>query len=137
MTHEIIWDEDIILGLKEIDAQHEHLAVLLNRVVRKYQRMEERDHLKRLLNFIYEYVVWHFVSEEGLMKLYKYPEIKNHEEDHHALLKMLKDKISFFENSKGWPAGLDAFLVTWFGGHNFGNDREMAKYINSERELTE
>ncbi len=134
MLDKIVWDNSYVLGVDEIDSQHQHLLALINYSIGLVQKMKPAQELKESMLSIRKYTIWHFKSEEQLMELYDYPGLVNHQEEHNDLLDSLKEQLlELDEHQIAKYNQIHSFFIAWFGGHSFGYDREMCTYINLQR----
>ena len=87
-------DSKYILGIPEIDAQHEELhefvAALQNVIADKDQRLHVHQALKRL----YQTLVNHFDYEEAFMRMIYYPDLAQHKTMHKTVLKLFEDYLA-------------------------------------------
>ena len=82
----MIWKEKYAIGVEVIDRQHKELFERFNkflRVVRSEQSMEEKiADIEETFNFMGEYVIAHFDSEEAVQRKYNFPEYERHRKIH-------------------------------------------------------
>jgi hemerythrin len=129
----LTWKDEYSIGIEEIDKQHMDFVKLINRFVVLF---ESGAHLRlqdRILLELHKYAEYHFVSEENLMIIYKYPEMTNHEQEHKVLLKTLQNKVSGLREGSVNGTGLIKYLANWFLQHTQEEDRRFAQYINQRQ----
>jgi len=84
-------DSRFILGIPEIDAQHEELAVVVKSlqgvIARKDQRLLIHPMMKRLNHLL----VNHFKYEESLMGMVQVTDLTEHKKMHSGILKLFQD----------------------------------------------
>ena len=121
-----------------VDVQHKELIKRINDL---YAALASEDEATRAakaeetLNFLAEYTVFHFASEEELMQNAKYPLFTEHKAKHDA----------FVETVKGLHADLvaggptDAFaekveeeVTNWLINHIKGTDMQAIEWINNK-----
>ena len=80
-------DAKYILGIDELDAQHEGIerdCLALREAVGDPERWH------RLLDQIYEKMKFHFHAEESVMAIFAYPETQEHRRSHQETLKRIE-----------------------------------------------
>ena len=80
-------DAKYILGIDELDAQHEGIerdCLALREAVGDPERWH------RLLDQIYEKMKFHFHAEESVMAIFAYPETQEHRRSHQEILKRIE-----------------------------------------------
>ena len=81
MPPESAWSPALSVGHPILDAQHERLLLLCNRLFGSADSMNEGD-LIALLNDLAALVHEHFETEERLMQRFDYPDRKMHIDEH-------------------------------------------------------
>lgn len=93
----IAWRESLSIGVPEIDNQHKQLLSHFDQLLKACESGKGLEELKRLLNFLDEYVIKHFKDEESIQRLRNYPGYDAHKREHASFverLKVLKQEIS-------------------------------------------
>ena len=67
------WTKALSVGISEIDDQHKELFGRINKMLNIIVESSEIDETGKVIDFLDEYVVSHFATEEGLMKRFDYP----------------------------------------------------------------
>ena len=83
--HTYQWKSQYDVGLELIDVEHKNLIACINKLIIA-QNLDQFIVLK-LADEVIAYAEFHFLSEENLMYLTRYPDLKAHEEIHQELLK--------------------------------------------------
>lgn len=134
-----MWKEKYRLGIEEIDNQHKEL---FNRVsefigtVRSEGDWEEKlEKVKETMEFMKDYVVTHFDSEEKFQKKINYP----YYEEHKAIHERFKGEIQKFAKrfeEEGYDEDLvqefSGKLMTWLIYHVAGDDQKIGEYVESQ-----
>ena len=126
---EITWEDRYCIGIDEIDKQHMDFIKLLNRIIiisRSGGNIRLKD---RLLLEMLKYAEYHFVSEENLMMLYKYPDIDIQKKEHKILLEAFQHQCSKERSGSTNINDLIKYMLEWFMDHTQDKDRKMAEYI--------
>ena len=119
------WSADLNVGNAYIDAQHELLVALINKLDAAIAAGRTRDQLVRVLHEIKKYAEYHFVSEENHMREIGYPGLAEHARIHSEMLIELSLRIG--RVNAEWKAVRDVldFLVAWLSGHVANEDRKF------------
>lgn len=137
----VIWKDKYAIGVEVIDRQHKELFERFNKflkVVRSEQSMEEKiDDIEETFNFMGEYVIAHFQSEEAVQKKYNFPEYERHHQIHENFKKDVMEFKRKFEEDKYNEELIMEFsgrILTWLINHVTGEDQKISKYINRKEE---
>ena len=84
------WGDHYLLGVEEIDRQHQDLVGLLNGIHEAVQSGEGLAASEPLLRKLVTDVRKHFQTEEKLMRESGYPRLKGHRADHNSLARKLQ-----------------------------------------------
>lgn len=122
-----------VLGFPEMDEQHKYLYFLFDRIENS-SVVTDQATMKELLGEIDGYLLFHFTSEEHLMRLYNVPGFAGHQSDHEAMAARLIKFMDDFETGRLNPAALKIFLTGWLMEHSEFLDREYVSYIKKIRE---
>jgi len=88
---EIVLDETLLVGVREIDEQHLKLTEMVNRLNGLMRGGAADDELGRVLEELLEFTSYHFSTERRLMERYGYPDQTAHIASHDYLLLELAD----------------------------------------------
>jgi hemerythrin len=75
------------------------------------------------------YAAYHFVSEENIMYLTRYPDLPRQEAEHGRLLGSFQEKVKGYEEGRIPLEGLIQFLVDWFVSHSTEEDRKIGLHV--------
>lgn len=121
-----------VLGLADMDSQHEYLYSLFDRIEQK-TTIVNTEALKPLLKEIERYVLFHFASEEHLMRAYQAPNFAVHQSDHEQAGAKLAQFLDDFDAGRLNPAALKIWLTGWLMEHSRISDAEYARWIKAAR----
>jgi hemerythrin len=104
----------------------------LNALAQAIQDGAAEGELKLQLGLIAQHTIFHFHTEEDLMKTHRYPRRTLHGAEHLDLI--LKVRELQYKMAKGQPVTTEItrFLAEWFGHHVLSLDMDYATYIRSE-----
>ena len=121
---------DCLIGIEEIDKEHEHLFNLLNKT-------DEALHVadadvaaitSRLLNELYEYAINHFSHEEAYMLSIDDPELNRQAAEHEAFRDKVTSVMAAGELTLATAQDLLTFLAKWLYRHILGSDILIGKF---------
>ena len=106
------------------------------KVVRSDEKMENKvEEINKTLEFMGEYVVIHFDSEEKVQQKYNYPDYEEHHQIHEDFKNEVKEFKEQFQNDKYNEELIMEFsgrLLTWLINHVTGEDQNIAEYVKKE-----
>lgn len=120
----IEWNEELVLGLEEIDAHHRHLVDLLNNAHDSFIWGMQPGALETTMSQLSDYADYHFAAEEQLMQQQNDPGLVAHQQEHAAFrTKILEMRRS--DTTETLPAQLEmiVFLLEWLVVHIKTTDR--------------
>lgn len=125
-----IWGDQFIVGIKEIDDQHEHFIRLLNKAYKSFYNPAGSYNLAELIGQIYSSAAEHFATEEKHFAEFKYDKTEEHQAEHQQLL---ADILQFRERliTEGGAIIVDLvdFLEKWLTEHTLNHDRQYIDYF--------
>jgi hemerythrin len=121
------------LGLPEMDEQHNYLYSLFDRI-EKSPQVADKTATKALLEEIERYVLFHFASEEQLMRLYGFPGFAVHQSDHETAGAKLVQFMDDFDAGRLNPGALRIFLTGWLMEHSKLSDSEYVAWVKKKRD---
>jgi hemerythrin len=125
----IVWKDEYLTGIDEIDGQHKEFIKLINRLNIVHDMGDRKDIATRLLKELGKYAEYHFTSEENIMFLTRYPAIDRQRQAHEALLDEYSDRVQRYLNDKGTIEDIIIFLEGWFARHTVEEDRKIGGHL--------
>lgn len=127
---DVIWNNTLSVGVKEIDEDHRKLVELYN--ILKYSVVEgdATNYIEAVLEELICCTVWHFRHEERLMLKYGYEGLVDHKSEHQELIesaKALQHKL--LQEGKQVSSEDIKFLEHWLIGHILGTDMDLGTYL--------
>ncbi|MDD5298752.1 MAG: bacteriohemerythrin [Rhodocyclaceae bacterium] len=129
-----VWTDKFDTGLSEVDAQHRHLVVVLNRVAELYTSGSDLATLAPLLKELTDYSHYHFETEERLMaETGCAPEhAREHAQIHQDFFREVQMMIVWARENPGEAVpALLRYLTTWLVHHILGSDQAMARQMRA------
>jgi len=128
------WKTEYSLGNGAIDAQHQRLFELGREIhdMLKLKRSEDKyDDLMALIKELADYTVYHFDFEEGMMEAGGYPDLENHQQEHHKFIDKLDElstqDLEMFQNKVAFE--MLGFVADWIERHILDTDCNYKDYV--------
>jgi hemerythrin-like metal-binding protein len=133
ISETLIWNDDLILGVPEIDEEHKQLVDLINIFLDALSRNKEKEVLSLTFENLLEYTCIHFRNEEALFDKRGYPEAEAHKLEHERLT----DKVRELNREKKYvfSDSIADFLKSWIANHILEQDKAFAYYLNKDDNL--
>ncbi len=127
----IPWTPDLAVGIPEIDQQHQELFARLERLVRGILE-GDRDEVKRLLDFLGDYVVTHFGAEERWMIESGYPDFAAHKGEHDGFIQdYLRYTVEVEQKGPTVLLGMrvNNWVGDWLRRHILATDLPLGQFL--------
>lgn len=129
----ITWTDKLSVGVKEIDLQHQKLIAIINELHDAMAVGHGKDVMVNVLDELVNYTVYHFGTEERLMKTHGYVARIGHEKEHKDLVQAAGELQAAV---KAGTANLSMttmhFLKDWLNHHILGTDIKLGQFLNSK-----
>ncbi len=133
------WNENFSVGIKKIDNQHQKLLSIGSELVtvldNTAEGFDQYDEIKKLLNELFDYTVYHFSIEEKMMEEHNFIGLPAHRFEHKIFIKKLEDidPEELDTNQNEATMNLLNFVASWITNHILEIDQKYAPYL-SEKE---
>lgn len=128
----IEFDDNLITGNEMIDTQHKELIDRTNQFLAKLEENVGRVEAIKMLDYLDEYVEFHFGEEEKLQEEIGYPGLAEHRKKHEELKNTVKELFDMLEEEDGpseaFVKQVESNVVNWLILHIQGYDRSVAEY---------
>lgn len=129
----IDWDDCLNLGVRRVDDQHRHMVGLVNELIENLHQGKEEEIVRPLLGKLREYTVYHFHDEEAFMEELRYPERREHQQEHKRLVDQVKQyQRDIYEHRTVEPAALLSFLKDWLLDHILKMDMQIGTFVREK-----
>jgi hemerythrin len=123
---------DCITGIKEIDAQHQKLIDVINKLNEPILDNKNNNLISDVLDQMSQFVETHFLYEEDMLRQCRYPQLKEHQQCHSKFIK----QIQIFQKmqKQGLPnieTQIFFFLKEWVFIHIKHTDMAYLSHIKS------
>jgi len=138
ISHEpILWNDSYLTGIGRIDEQHKVLVNTLNEANARLSANVTRDLLEQITRDLLSYAIYHFETEEALMKDYDYAGLSAVEDEKHR-----NEHRSFSQQVVALREGLRdgrlvtreellSFLNNWLVNHILNTDKQFGEFLIS------
>lgn len=124
------WDRRYATGVQEIDDQHKKLMGLMNELHDAMRSGKGKEVSRSILSELMDYSIYHFRTEEKMMRERSYPEMELHIKQHSDFMIRVEDLSRRLSSGEYMMAlEINEFLKEWLSGHILSVDKEMGKYI--------
>lgn len=123
----IDWNESLSVGNSILDEQHQRLIDIINGFHEEVVSHPENELtiIPRVLDKLFDYVQYHFETEEEMMETAGYPDLENHRKTHRAIKEKLFDiKDRLVRKEIVISLELVVFFEEWLVNHILGVDME-------------
>jgi len=131
MVEFLEWSEDYLIGDIQIDTHHKLFFDMVKDISKAIENDADKFEIKKIVDFLHQYVDMHFRVEEEIMKGIKYPEIENHQKIHKGFSNQIT-KLSEQLLTPDNPPKIDDVLTImqdWFLQHILTEDKQLTKFI--------
>ncbi|AFS79567.1 hemerythrin-like metal-binding protein [Gottschalkia acidurici 9a] len=134
-----MWKDKYRVGVDLIDEQHKELFNRLSTFIQIVQNEDnwddKLDRVKETMEFLQDYVVYHFNDEEAYQEEIGYPDIENHKKIHAEFKQGINDYVKLLEQggfTQEKIQELSAKLMTWLIMHVGRMDQKIGEYVKSK-----
>lgn len=136
----MMWKDKYSIGVPKIDAQHKklfkHLGEFIVLVRDRDTSWESRlDKAKETLDFLQDYVVYHFNDEEKYQASINYPGLEEHKEAHRKFKEGIHEYVEIFTSGEFTEEKMQEFsakLMTWLIMHVGKMDQQIGEYVREK-----
>ena len=128
----LTWTKDLTIGHEMIDADHQHIFDLANRV--QAELLEEPEHsiVGEVLVELIEHTGDHFAREEALMQAMQFGGYEAHRREHIMLMEKVNNlHRQFMDAHTSLSAEVADFLQTFLVRHILTSDMELGSTLHA------
>jgi hemerythrin len=125
------WSDRYLVHIPEIDADHQNLFALANRIHEHIEKGAGQGAILRAIGHLVDYVEGHFEREERLMERVAYPDIVAHKKTHRMLEQIVHSMYRIYRHEPDAidPDKLLEFLRDWLQNHIMKSDLQYGPWI--------
>lgn len=127
------WESIYETGIDKIDEQHQRFFKLV-RDLNDANRMDMPSDISSVFDQLVDYANYHFATEEGFLRKYKYPDFEEHKKEHIKFTEKVKELQEKFKDNQDMflPNEVISFLKMWLMEHIQGSDMDYVPHIKNE-----
>jgi hemerythrin len=128
------WTPKLAINVPAIDAQHQELFKRSDELLEAMRGGKGPEEVKRLLDYLEQYVTVHFGAEERLMQSRRYPELGNHRQLHEEFKREFKSIKEAVAKATGSSATLrlNSLMGVWLVQHIGTVDVKLAGFLGAQ-----
>lgn len=127
----MVWNEDLRVGVEEIDSQHQTLIDIRNRLAECCSdddpAQQERFH--HILSELFEYTRSHFIAEEHFMQWQEFPGLDRQRQEHAEFIDAIVEFSKAASNGRDVRVESVNYLSRWLLSHICQSDMEIRYFI--------
>jgi hemerythrin-like metal-binding protein len=136
------WNDSLQTGVADIDRQHRILVNTLNDLAAKLSDRPKRQRIEQVTRDLLAYAIYHFETEEELIKRYGYdtaePEDAHiHVQQHRSFSeRVVALRADAHDGKSQSQVALLSFLKDWLMNHICTTDQRLGKFISAKSAQT-
>jgi hemerythrin len=131
-----VWDESFELGIEQFDEHHRHLVGLLNKTYDDFTAGTSHESLESTLDELIDYATYHFAAEEHWMKEHRYPDLRQHLDEHERFSRRVVEIQKDYHGRKvKLSLEVLSFLKNWLSNHILKTDAAYGKFYSGFSDL--
>ncbi len=128
----IRWTSEFIIGIPEIDLEHQFLFEALNDFYNGLRSNEPTKSITKLIDKLVYYARMHFSHEEELMRMSGFPQLHEHMLEHMEFLEIINRYHDNIQKNKPVASlEITAFIKDWINNHILIEDKKIKPYYDS------
>ena len=127
----VTWDESLATGSADLDRQHQELFRQVAVFSDAIKQGKVRDEIRKILDFLEQYIAQHFAEEEGLMEELHCPAADANKADHARFISMyrsLRREFNWAGASPSLVPRIHDLLSRWLVQHIGRIDVQLREY---------
>ena len=112
--------------------QHDHLHDQIDAINQAIRNHVDHDDLLELLQETLDFMAFHFLTEDQIMRELDYPKqkLEEHREAHAKALNKLRELLSDFSHNNSSPKRISEFISYWTYLHEVTVDQELSLFTD-------
>ncbi len=128
----IIWNDNLASGSTEIDTQHKELFKRIDSLLSALEKGSGKEEIARIVQYLSDYVVFHFGNEENYMAKFAYSSATAHKAQHEQFVKnfiKLKERLMMEGINPQLTEDTRQLVVDWLINHIKYSDRALGLFL--------
>ena len=127
----IIWDETFSVGVRDLDAQHKQIVIMVNTLIEMGDTKVNSEIISDTLTKMTQYAIEHFQKEEQYMIEYSYPEYPAQRKHHQEFKKKTAGfSMETMLHKATVPTEIFTYLKLWWTNHILQEDMQYKQFFN-------
>jgi hemerythrin len=128
------WRESYNINIKEIDEQHQAIALVINELYEHLLRNSTKEKTEEIIHALHEYANVHFKTEEKYMIENNYPYIEQHKAEHEKFIRDVDDinNNQLVFSNREYNIKISLFLKKWFITHILNTDKKLGTFLHKK-----
>lgn len=127
------WSDNYSVQVNKLDNQHKKIVSLINELHSAMREAHGKEVMGKILNELTDYTVFHFSSEEKIMKDNNYPGYISHKAEHDKLTTQVKELVNNLKAGKNvLSQEVLFFLKDWLLNHIAVLDKKYSSFLNNK-----
>ncbi|MGM0369145.1 MAG: bacteriohemerythrin [Bacillota bacterium] len=130
----LVWKDKFSIGVDKLDQQHQKLFKQVNNLIAATQNNKGQEEIERVVDFLAQYTVEHFKTEEKIQQEHNYPDYEEHQEIHSNFVEQVseaQEKIKQGTMKSADLVKMNKMVSRWLVNHVKGIDQELGRYIKT------
>ena len=124
------WADDMVIDNGVIDADHQQLVTLVNRLHTATSEGQGQEIVDQVLQEVLTYTIEHLRREERLMASVNFPHLAGHKVGHQKFIERLETLRTQYESGSMTVASqLSTVLRDWLSLHIRRDDKALRKFL--------
>jgi hemerythrin-like metal-binding protein len=130
----LVWKEKLSIGVDKVDQQHQKLFKQVNNLIAATQNNKGQEEIERVVDFLAQYTIEHFETEEKIQQEHNYPDHEEHQEIHSNFVDQVsvaQEKIKQGTMGSADLVKMNKMVSRWLVNHVKGIDQELGRHIKN------
>lgn len=129
----IMWNNDYLTGIAEIDSQHHEIIDQINYLIDNHNCKARASLNQEIILFLDKYSEEHFSTEEDFLRKINYPNLENHLKVHQSFkMNTVQFALKVVRGHEDVPEETIQFLKNWWTNHIQNMDMEYKNFISKD-----
>ncbi len=126
------WNDELSIGIAEIDNQHKWLFKLTNDLHSSLEKADvSNDEIEEVLEQLVDYTMNHFIIEEELFERLGYPETAEHKAHHNVFCSNVMDLLLRHDSGEEVTSQMLDMLKNWLLNHICKVDKAYVEHFRA------
>lgn len=128
------WSDELKIDNGQIDAEHQELISIANRMGQISDPDEESEDIRRIVHELYDYVRTHFSREEAFMEEVAFPLLQEHKNKHEAIISEMNNDLISAGNMGDVLRNFKDLVKRWVIDHITEEDLKIRDHLRENKQ---